>query len=88
MAITINIELQHCEITHTFFIEAIKNCMMLQKESLLRFCLDNLLSISGSKLYIGLFPVTMPEDHIKHLSTFKNVMSRIIAVTYLQKRKL
>lgn len=68
--------------------EVIKNCMMLQKESLLRFCLDNLLSISGSKLYIGLFPVIMPEDYKKQISTFKNVISRIIAETILKERKL
>jgi hypothetical protein len=55
---------------------------MLQKESLLRFCWDNLLSMSGSKLYIGLFPVLMPRDYIKYLSTLKNI------TLFYKKRKL
>ena len=42
---------------YTFLMEPIKYCMMLQKDSLVRFWLDNLPSISGSKLYIGLLPV-------------------------------
>jgi hypothetical protein len=59
---------------------------MLQKDSLLRFCWDNLLSMSGSKLYIGLFPVLMPRDYIKYLSTLKNIIARVLAHFFLKKK--
>lgn len=54
---------------YTFLMEPIKYCMMLQKDSLVRFWLDNLPSISGSKLYIGLLPVRMTEEKKKKKRT-------------------
>lgn len=45
--------------------EPIKNCMILQKDSLFIFWLDNLPSISGSKLYTGLLPVENWKNNIQ-----------------------
>lgn len=46
--------------------------MMLQKDSLFKFRIDNLPSISGSKLYIGLLPVGIIGTNIVHLTRKKN----------------
>lgn len=46
--------------------------MMLQNDSLFRFRIDNLPSISGSKLYIGLLPVGIIGKNIVHLTRKKN----------------